>query len=73
MSDKHSDFEAYGIDQMVLADMAGSELTYEELVEAVRESLPYVLQAWIATGDAQLGELYERARALLARIEGEEA
>ena len=44
-----------------------------ELVEALRECLPYVTQVWVQTGDAKTAVRHERARALLARIEGESA
>jgi hypothetical protein len=43
-----------------------------ELVEALRECLPYVTQKWVETRCDRTAERHERARALLARIDGEQ-
>jgi hypothetical protein len=78
VSDRHSDFEAYGIDQIVLADMAGDEPSYEELVEALRD---IVQQSRVGSGGRPVcrsgrinfpASFYHNARALLAKIEGDD-
>lgn len=67
MSDRHSDFDAYGIDQLVAADMRDDDL-FAELVEALRATLNALEKL-----DAGETKIATRARALLAKIDGETA
>ena len=65
MSDRHSDFEAYGIDQLVGDLMRDNQPDYWELVEALRN-----LCDGVANGS--VGTEFLTARALLAKIDGEQ-